>query len=517
MCRLQIIILFFILSFTCTWAQNEKVSFPFFLTLQDGTEVPDGLFLPQAEKNNARFTKEGLFLTRQSQFQFGAILMKDMSFTSSNGIEISFEFNVYGGKDESGTDGFIVFLYDAAIKDEDMFMGATGRSMGYVFNRSGEDNKNKRQKGLPGAYLGVGLNMSGNFKVRSFINQYRINGIKGHKWKSPKSDIPGPSHITLRGAEYKLPAGDAMFGYRGYPVLKTVSTLKTDTETDGSGELKDDGTYSFGPSFSKDISFSLRNGGIGENENDDKFRKAFISLIPHKEGGFIISVKIQHGSQLSTVIDKYHYKTKISYYENAEAKYSDFETTSKLQNVIGSDVKLELDASVPERFKVGFAGITGGRVDVHMIRNLLISVPYAAVATDKAFDVCETTMSQFYPFEKDYAYGGHISDPKAGSSLIDPNSFVFYPIEGGQLIDVHHYSDENGLWSYNPKTTLISFQPKGNFSKNGARVRYSIKGKGEGQGEPYGEEMYRSNPAIITLNPLECPIYVNPNIQIKSY
>lgn len=515
--KIKTIIIVFLVSLSNVWAQNTNVSFPFFLTLQDGTDVPQGLYLPQGA-NNATFTTEGLFLTPNKSRQFGAILMKDMSFTSSNGIEISFEFNVYGGSDPNGTDGFIVFLYDGSIPDEDMFMGAGARSMGYIFNRSSESaQKQYRRKGLPGAYLGVGLNMSGNYKNQVFGNELRINGIKGHKWKSPKSDIPGPSHITLRGAEYKLPGRDAMLGYRGYPVLKTVSTLKTDTQTDGSGELNDDGTYNFGPSFSKDTSFSLRNGGVGDNESDDKFRKAFISLIPHKEGGFNISVKIQHGNQLSTVIDSYHYKTKITYYENAEGKYSDFETDPKLQNVAGPDVKFELDSSVPERLKVGFAGITGGRTDVHMIRNLLISVPYAAVATDKDFDVCTTTMSQFYPFERDYAYGGHISDPKAGSDLIDPNSFVFYPIEGGESSDGHHYSDENGLWSYNPRTMLISFQPKDNFSKNGAKVRYSMKGITGGQGEPYGEEMYRSNPAIITLTPTECSVYVNPNLRTKNY
>ncbi len=519
--RIKIVILFFFISFFSVFAQNENVTFPFFLTLQDGETVPKGLYLPGSPsgENAATFKKEGLFLTPNNTRKFGAILMKDMSFSSSNGIEVSFEFNVYGG---TGTDGFIMFLYDGSIPDEKMFMGAGARSMGYVFNRSTNSNEEKqRRKGLPGAYLGVALNISGNHKGRVFNDELRMNGISKNDWYND-GDFTGGSHITLRGAEYKMPIGDPMEGYRGYPVLKTVSTLFTKKESNGSAELinsdvVNDGDYSFGPGISEKDSFMLRNEGIADDENDEKFRKAFISLIPHKDGGFSITVQIQHGDKISTIINRYHYKTKVTYWENAEALYGDFETDPALAKLSGKSEKFELDASVPKRFKVGFAGITGGRKDIHMIRNLLISVPYAAVATDKNFVVCSKTMSEFYPFENDYAYAGHISEPKSSDKNIDRETFKFYPIEGGELIDNHHYSDKSGLWSYDPNTALIRFHPNDNFVNDGAIVRYSMKGKSGKEGEPYGEEIYRSNPASITLAPEECPVYVNPNLRIRNY
>ncbi|MEK6450799.1 MULTISPECIES: hypothetical protein [unclassified Myroides] len=511
----KITVVFLVFSFINIFAQSGKVHYPFFLTLQEGTDVPKGLYLPEREKNSARFTKYGLKLTPLEQQRFGAVLMDDMAFMSSNGIDISFEFNVYDGPEVEGTDGFIVFLYDGATSSEEMQMGATGRSMGYMYNRASEDEKLKRRKGLPNAYLGVSLNITGNFKNRAFQSDIRISGIKGHNWPALNSWTVGQSHVTLRGAEYKLPDGDPMQGYRGYPVLKTVSTLKTDSQTNGSAELNDDGTYSFGPSFSQKTSFSLRNGKVADNEDDENFRKAFISLLPHREGGLVVTVKIQHGKVISTIIDKYHYKTKVTYFENAEAKFGDFTTKKKEKNVAGEDVKFVLDAPIPKIFKVGFAGITGGRTDIHMIRNLLISVPYSAVATDKNMTVCDKTASKFYAFTDDYAYTNHISNPIAGNENIDPASFVFYSSDGTTAIEGYRYADTNGTWIYDPNISYITFIPNDNFVGNKATVRYSMKAKEGGTWEPYGDEMYRSNPASITLTAEECPIYVNPNIRMK--
>lgn len=509
--RIKIIILFFFISFINVFAQNGDVSFPYFLTLQDGTDIPKGLYLPDSLSNHARFTTEGLFLTHNKQLQFGAILMQDMSFTSSNGIEVSFEFNTYGGTDPNGTDGFIMFLYDGSIPDSQMTMGGGGRSMGYVYHRTSEANAERfRKKGLPGAYLGVALNNSGNHKGQIFDSETRMNGINFSSWGNG-----GVSHVTLRGAEYKLPATDNMQGYRGYPVLKTVSTLSTSSSSNGSAELNsNNGTYTFGRSAPGGFSFHLRNGVITSDPLNENFRKAFISLIPHIDGGFSVTVRIQHGRIETTVIDKYHYAETIRYFENAEGRTSDF---SGIENdTRGSDLLMNLNAAVPARFKVGFAGITGGRTDTHMIRNLLISVPYAAFTTDKSFTVCDKIMSEFMPFDNDYAYTNHISNPTPSVENIDPDSFMFFPIAGGELIDNHHYSDENGLWSFDPRTNLISFYPKEGFAKEGAQVRYTIKGfmAAEGvEGQPYGDEMYRSNPSIITLIPKECPIYVNPNLR----
>lgn len=507
--RKILLLLIAILNTFIAFSQETEVHFPYFISLQGGTTPPPGLYLPEPSKNNAKFTEGGLQLTEASMFKFGAILMKDMAFNSDNGIEVNFEFNIYDGLDV-GTDGIIMFLYDGAIPDSEMFMGATGRSMGYVFNRANEPNKGNRQKGMPGAYLGVALNVTGNFKSKHLSPDVRINGIN-YTW--PKTNtIEGANHVTLRGAELKLPDSDPMQGYRGYPVLKTVSTIVTNSQTNGSAELKDDGTYSFGPSFSQSTSINLRNAGIAQNENDPKFRKAFISLIPHPEGGFNVTVKVQHGNKISTIIENYHYKTKLTYYENAEALGGDNNILS--QNT--TDVRLSIDAVVPKTFKVGFAGITGGRTSIHMIRNLLISLPYSAEAADIISDACNNSTSIFDPYEGDIAYGGHISNPSASKDNIDKTTFQFTTLDGKKTTDPYKYQDNYGIWEYDLTTAKIHFKPTNAFKNTNAQIRYTFKGKGGKPGEPYNDEKYRSNPALITLSSKECPVYVNPNIKVKT-
>lgn len=493
------------------FSQENEVHFPYFLSLQEGNTAPPGLYLPQPEKNNAKFTTGGLELTKANQFQFGAILMKDMAFNSDNGIEVNFEFNIYAG-DPSGTDGIIMFLYDGEVKDKEMFMGATGRSMGYMFNRASEASKDKRQKGMPGAYLGVALNVTGNFKAKKFNHELRINGTE-NDWPG-STNVQGANHVTLRGAELKLPDSDPMQGYRGYPVLKTVSTVKTYKQTDGSAELTDDGTYSFGPSFSESTSIDLRNGGIAQNENDPKFRKAFISLVPNPDGGFNVTVKIQHGKKICKIIENYHYKTQLTYFENAESKNGDYSSVNPTET--GEDVKMTINTEVPKSFKVGFAGITGGKRSIHMIRNLLISLPYSAEAADVNLDACDNSTTIFTPYEGDIAYGGHILEPTASKDNIDFNSFQFIKLDGTKTTDPYNYTDNYGIWKYDPTTGEISFKPTNAFKNTNAAVRYSFKGKGGGSGEPYNDERYRSNPALITLSSKECPVYVNPSIRVKT-
>lgn len=498
-----------ILVFVATFAQNNA-TFPYFLSLQDGTTIPEGVFLPQPARNNAQFTDQGLILTNQRSFQFGAILLQDLAFSSNNGIEISYEFNIYGAN-QIGTDGFIVILYDGSIPNDEVYMGATGRSMGYVYNRANEENRNNRQKGFPGAYLGIASNITGNFKAKAFNSDVRMSGTD-NIWPTANS-TQGISHVTLRGAELKLPETDPYQGYRGYPVLKTISTVHTNSNINGSAELNLDGTYTYGPSLPTDMAFHLKNDGIGEDPNDPKFRKAFITLIPHPQGGFNVSVRIQHGDIREDVITNYHYRTSINFYENTNSLFGDYSTTN--QNTPGQNILYTLDASVPEVFKIGFAGITGGRFNTHMIRNLRINLPYSGEATDKALIVCQNGASAFYPFLNDVAYGGHISNPSSSDELIDPTSFQFYDLDRNPTTNPYIFEDTLGNWVFDPNTKLITFTPTTSLEEQSVSAQYSFKGYSKPNGEPYGEDSYRSNHGTITLSPKECAVYVNPSLQIK--
>jgi len=503
--------------FTCFTIQHAigqaSTQFPYFLSLQEGNSPPAGVYMPGAN-NKAKFTKEGLLLTELKQFQFGAILLQDLAFNSNNGLDVSFEFNIYEG-DQVGTDGILMFLYDGSISNDKMHLGATGRSLGYVFSRAGESDKSKREKGVPGAYLGVGLNISGNFKVRNFGEFARVNGTESG-W--PGGSIQGASHVTLRGAEMKLPDSDPYQGYRGYPVLKTVSTLALGTKDRGEATLSANGIYQYelGTRLPENKTFHLRNGVIAEDQEDSNFRKAHISLIPHVEGGFDVTVKIQHGKDITTVIDHYHYKTELKYYENAESLNGDFSTED--QNKEGDNVLYTLDCTVPETFKLGFAGVTGGRMNKHMIRNLRISLPFSAEATDKHFDVCDNSSSVFNPLLNDLAYTGHISNPTGSKDNIDLYSFTFYTKDLKPTAHPYVYEDDLGHWLYSPETGLITFEPKIAFRDQKSIAHYAIKGRNGGIGEPYGEENYRSNIAAISLTAKRCSISINPSLKnrIKS-
>lgn len=506
----NIIILLVLFVIPHVYGQVTVTKFPYFLSLQEGDSPPPGVYLPGAN-NKAKFTKEGLFLTELKQFQFGAILLQDLAFNSNNGIDVSFEFNIYDG-DQVGTDGILMFLYDGAIPNDQMHMGATGRSLGYIFSRAAESDKSKREKGVPGAYLGVGLNISGNFKVRNFGESARINGTDTG-W--PGGSIQGASHITLRGAEMKLPDSDPYQGYRGYPVLKTVSTLAVGAKERGGATLSSNGkyTYELGTQLPVNETFHLRNGAVADNQEDTNFRKAYISLVPHVLGGFEVTVKIQHGKEITTVIDHYHYKTEVQYYENAESLNGDFSTIDP--NMEGEPIHYTLDCTVPETFKLGFAGVTGGRINKHMIRNLRISLPFSAEATDKHFEVCDTSRSVFNPLLNDLAYSGHISNPIGSNDNIDLYSFTFYTSDLKPTSNPYVYEDEIGHWQYSPETGFVTFEPKASFQIQDAMARYTIKGKNGETGEPYGEENYRSNIATITLISKRCSLPINPNLKNK--
>ena len=73
---------------------------------------------------------------------------------TANGLEISFNLYAFDGS-EPGADGVLVFLSDGSAKHPTKPAGAGG-ALGYI-------NHNKRNSGLPNAYLGVGFDEYGNF------------------------------------------------------------------------------------------------------------------------------------------------------------------------------------------------------------------------------------------------------------------------------------------------------------------------------------------------------------------
>ncbi|TDO96161.1 gliding motility-associated C-terminal domain-containing protein [Flavobacterium sp. 245] len=454
-------------------------SFPYSESFTSGVKPPEiSLLATQNGVNSTTFVSNGMQLTPAVGRQFGAVYINNKKFSSINGIEIEFEFGMYGG---SGADGISMFLFDAAISDP--VIGAGGGSLGYGFARANNKTISMRQTGLTGAYLGVGFDSYGVFKRQVFIENERFTGVPTDKFTS------STSQVTLRGARgeainQSIGLGD---GFTGYPVLKTQGTLSGSV---GGAELDSStGNYVYSPGLA--ASFNLRTTTFTTDPNNPNYRKAFVSLMPHPSGGYNITVKIQHGLIITTVINNYWYKTSITYKENANPAVTDFNT----DNIKGPDTVHTLSSVVPDNFRIGFAGSTGLLNDVHLIRNLIVRLPFSALVTDDTFIYCNNNKQVIYPLVNDMAYSGAVSSSPTGiSSNIDLESFQFLDAKG--TFQGHNYFIEGqGTWAYNAGDGGVTFTPNVGYTGI-STINYSVKGLSS----PYNDEAYRSLPGKITAN-----------------
>ncbi|MCW3159894.1 Ig-like domain-containing protein [Chryseobacterium oryctis] len=453
-------------------------------------------------QGNASHTSTGVQLTPKIKSQFGGLYIDKRSVTSVNGLHVEFEYDMKGGVPESGKygDGLSFFLYDGAITNP--AIGARGAGLGYSFNRANNKSSDKRQAGLTGAYLGIALDQFGNFKHRRFQGESRINGIP-QQWVW---DISEPSHITLRGARGKSidsnkGQGD---GFTGYPLLITQSTL-----ANGFGKKLNPNNGNFEDiNLASPPNFELRN-------QNNEFRKVYMDLIPHfingtTTDGFDIKVSIQNGENTSPidVINYYHYKTSVTYIENANPKTTDYNESDDT----GDSTTHILNANVPTKLKLGFAASTGESAQQHIIRNVKLTLPYSAITNDDTISTCKGQPVQIPVLENDIAYRGPISitnPPIAHKDYIDLRTFSFEkgPDESDGTPDLTLYRKKvtsEGTWIFNKNTGIVTFIPSNGFTGT-ANMTYSVKGftKKDSTGkitEPFGDTAYRSIPSTITVN-----------------
>lgn len=460
-------------------------SFPYNQPFTSGTQPTEiSLLTPQNSGTNATtFTTNGMQLTSASNSQFGAVYINNKQFTSSNGIKIEFEYGMYGG---TGADGISFFLFDAAVTTP--VVGAKGAGLGYGYNRAKELYKTSRETGLTGGYLGIGLDAYGNFKSQVFQGERRVNGV------TTVLSAEG-SHVTLRGKQGTLDLTNGLgLGYTGYPVLNTQSTLNGAT---GAATINPaTGAYTTGAGLADN--FDLRTATFTTNPNNADYRKAFIELIPNGAGGYFITVKIQHGTTISTVIDNYWYRTSYVYNENANPDITDLDNS----DVQGANTTYTLDTSAPSSFRIGFGASTGGLNDVHIIRGLKVTLPYAAISADDAFSMCANSIATVNPFTNDVAYAGLVTGPPASSSAnVDPTSFQF--IDAAGTAQGTSYTQTGvGTWTYNSSTQLVTLTPVTGYTGT-ASVKYNIKGLTS----PYNDEGYRSESSTITATITACFCY----------
>lgn len=468
-------------SFTMMTAQLYG-SFPYSENFTSGSQPSEiTLMTPQTGTNSTTFTTNGMRLTAAVNNQFGAVYINNKQFSSLNGIKIEFEYGMYGG---TGADGISVFLFDASVASP--MVGSNGGGLGYGYNRAHNTFAANRQTGLSGAYLGIGLDAYGNFKRQVYQGDQRSNGVQA-------TFAQNGSQVTLRGKRGTLNLSNGLgLGYTGYPTLITQSTLAT--AGIGSATINPaTGAYVTGGGLP--ANFNLRTTTFSTNPSNADYRKAFIDLIPNALGGFNVTVKIQQGSTVSTVINNYWYRTSYVYNENANPVSTDFNTS----DVQGADATYTLDTSPPANFRIGFGASNGGLNDIHLIRGLKVTLPYSAISSDDSFSTCKNSSATINPLTNDVAYSGPITGtPTASSSNIDPNSFQFIDTAGTPQ-GISYTQSGVGTWTYSATTKLVTFSPATGYTGT-ATIRYNIKGLTA----PYNDDGYRSEPSTITATVNNC-------------
>ncbi|TGE05439.1 T9SS type A sorting domain-containing protein [Hymenobacter fodinae] len=200
-----------------------------------------------------------LRLTDEKTDQAGYVI-DNVSFPSSEGFSISFEFFSYGG---SGADGFSVFLVDASKQPSTGFrIGASGGSLGYA-----QKTVTPTAPGVSAGYIGIGIDEFGNYS----------NGNEGRSGGSSILNVNSrvPDGIAIRGA--------------------------------GNGSATTDYPYLIGTKPG-DLDFSLDVATPRAQNTSVDYRRAYIDVVPVKVTGktaYRITVRIQHGLEVRTAVENF--------------------------------------------------------------------------------------------------------------------------------------------------------------------------------------------------------------------
>lgn len=162
-----------------------------------------------------------------------------------------------------------------------------------------------------------------------------------------------------------------------------------------------------------------------------------------------------------------------------------------------------MNAAIPNYLRIGFAASTGGLSDIHLIKEVHISLPRTAEAYDDSATTTKGKSVVVNVLSNDIGYSGPIVKEQHGdSSHLDPSSFRFCDEKGNILGDVNSnetsYSDTRGVWRFDFVTGKLRYTPASNFVGQ-TTINYRIKA-GLKDKDPYADEAYRSFPATVTVD-----------------
>jgi len=334
-----------------------------------------------------------LRLTNADNNQKGYIYCKT-PFSSSQGFSIQFEYFTYGGGDsDTGADGITFFLFDAsAVTNNAFHIGGFGGSLGYAPFSLGT----AKSDGLTKAYIGVGIDEYGNFKMKK---EGRNSGDTPNGF-----DPPPRNSITVRG-----PATS------DYLYVANAQTKET---------------YGFQIATDERAADSLTVG----------YRKCYIDMERiggNSSNGYTLTVKILEGGpspKLHTVINKMEYK----YAPPSELMYGIASSTGDSRNIHEiRNVRINSFQVTPPEPPVAVNDFEAVPKDAYTKKTTIIDVlsndtaeKGHTIPPNKVF-LNKPTSVNGGALTVDPATGSVSYTPKAG--YVGPDSFTYYVADDRDL------------------------------------------------------------------------------------
>ncbi|MFR9724129.1 lectin-like domain-containing protein [Streptomyces sp. MS19] len=257
-----------------------------------------------------------LRLTDASRDQAGAVL-HEQAIPATRGLVTTFEQWQYGGATEVPADGISFFLIDGSASLT--APGAFGGSLGYAQKLPDDDPANPFLPGVDHGYLGVGLDVLGNY-----FGDWEQRG-NGCAERSPAGTVfrvpaPGPDMVTLRGP------GNGTEGYCFLTATTGNFTTEGPWPSTLPGELHGP-TTTLPPDATPEEAEALL---------EPSRRTVTVEISPAPDPVVTVSIDFHDGNGTREVL-----------------------STPAPQ-------------PVPETYKFGFAASTGAFTDVHLIRNVVV-------------------------------------------------------------------------------------------------------------------------------------------------
>lgn len=506
-------------------------SFPYELSLTEGVKPVN---IEEAHNNtsnaptgNKRYSKGGLLLTDNTKNVLSGFSLSDVVLSPAYAFTVEFEYAMYDGVTNKGGygEGMSFFLYDG---NERFTLGEGGSALGYSYrNDPSTPNYNVNKAtypGLKGGFIGIGLDVSGRFKLA--LKEPK-NQVEGSYFGAEEFHGEGANHITLRGPVNKVSG-------QGYPVLYTG---QTSDKTDGNPRSKMYGarwsTYESEPTWGF-VDKLLKPFDIRTNKDGKgivRYNKVRIECIPMNDdlsvGKYIYAVNVYVTSNgIENQVVENYFLTDIMYIPS----FSDPEELYK------SSVLL------PKTLRMGFAGATSEATQYQIVKNVKVSLPYAQETGDDVLELCQKGESQkdrmieYDIFRNDSFYAGPIQytrlaiidytmvPPRKGNTKdqIDYSSFRFEDSNGKVLasgINAKYIQPNVGVWEYNSIKNTVTLRLTEDSYEDGKEyiLYYSVKGS-NAKGGPFNDENYRSRPTPMVMKAKKCyfEVRLNPGFSIEA-